>query len=81
MGDLVFPRVEPLDCFRMLADLDAAGVSNAEVSRRLGHKSRSTVENWKNRGSQPTLVQRVRFEALYAYVMETHRRSFHDVLT
>lgn len=39
------------DWFRIIADLDRAGVPNAKLAKLLGH-SESTVNRWKQ-GSEP----------------------------
>jgi hypothetical protein len=58
-----------IDCFRMLAELQEAGLTNVEVARRLG-KRPSTIEYWK---SDPTHIPRfdnaVRLILLYAEVL------------
>lgn len=58
--------VTKLDCFRLLADLQQAGVNNSEVARRLG-KSRTTVTRWKG-GAEPTYSDGLRLIELHAYV-------------
>lgn len=41
------------DWFRILADLDRAGISNAEIARRL-NVPRSTVTHWKRPNVEPS---------------------------
>lgn len=56
-----------LDCARMLTELGSAGISNAEVARRLGVMP-STVQRWKS-GSEPGYSMGVRLIDLHAYAV------------
>lgn len=62
-----------LDCFRLLADLNRAGMSNAQVGRKLG-KGRSTVQKWKL-GAEPGYTDGCRLVALHASVTANARQS------
>jgi DNA-binding transcriptional regulator YiaG len=55
-----------LDCFRLLADMQKAGVNNREAARRLG-KPASTVQRWKE-GAEPCYSDAVRLIDLHEYV-------------
>lgn len=57
--------VPPLDCFLLLKELDAAGVNNAEVGRRLGI-GKSVVYGWKM-GAEPAWHDGERLRQLHAY--------------
>lgn len=58
--------IPPLDGFRLLTEMAAAGVNNAEVARRLGIQ-RSTVMRWKA-GSEPCWSTGERLRLLHEYV-------------
>lgn len=60
------PDDQKLNCFRLLAELQAAGVNNAEVARRLGVTG-STVQRWKD-GSEPGYSAGKRLIDLHAFV-------------
>lgn len=56
-----------IDCFRILAELQAAGLNNKEVARRLG-KPVTTVEYWKE-GHIPRFDNACQLLSLYAQVV------------
>ena len=60
------PDAQKLDCFRLLAELQHAGVSNSEAARRLGEPV-STVRSWK-RGTEPLYSAGKRLVDLHHYV-------------
>ena len=60
------PDAQKLDCFRLLAELSAAGVSNSEAARRLD-KPISTVRSWKG-GAEPLYSDGKRLVELHEYV-------------
>lgn len=64
---------QPLDCFRLLAELAAAGVNNAAVARKLG-KRRSTITRWKA-GSEPSYSMGCSLVALHAAVTSKVRQT------
>lgn len=63
-----------IDCFRLLADLSEAGISNAEVARRLG-KHKTTIFTWKEGISEPGYSDGLRLIQIHAYVMQSFRKS------
>lgn len=65
-GTMTKPEHQKLDCFRLLNEMDKAGVNNAEVARRLG-KGKSTIQYWKS-GGEPCWSEGNRLIALHAYV-------------
>lgn len=59
--------VTKLNCFRLLKELDEAGVSNREAARRLGVPP-STVRSWKQ-GAAPRWHDGERLRQLHAYAV------------
>lgn len=57
-----------LDIFRMLAEMNARKVTNAEVARRL-QVSTGTIEHWKMERARPRLDKGVQFVLLYCEVV------------
>lgn len=57
-----------LDCFRLLADLDRAGVNNSEVARRMG-LSPSTIYRWKMGELEPSYSHGCRLIEIHAYAI------------
>ncbi len=55
------------DWFKILSDLDHAGVNNSEVARRMG-RSASTVYRWKMNEAEPSYSDGVRLMEIHAYV-------------
>jgi len=46
----LFRRDQPIDWFRILADLQYAGINNADVARILGVPESNVRNNWKHGG-------------------------------
>lgn len=57
----------PVNWFRIITELDQAGVNNSEVGRRLG-RAASTVFRWKM-GREPGYEDGKRLLEIHAYVM------------
>jgi len=68
--DAVVIAVEPvaLDTFRMLAEMEKAGVSNAEAARRLGI-AKTRMHRCKMGEAELTYSEGLRFIDLHAYVI------------
>lgn len=63
------PDDQKLNCFRLLAELNAAGINNVEAARRLG-VAVSTLRGWKA-GSEPGYSDGKRLIDLHAYLTDT----------
>lgn len=63
-----FRREQPVDWFRILADLQYAGFSNADVAKILGVSASTVRTNWK-RGRMPRHHDGQALLALHELVM------------
>lgn len=62
-----------LDCFRLLAEMDKAGMCNAEVARRL-QKPATTIQRWKD-GAEPGYTDGCNLVELHVSVTVNIRKS------
>jgi len=56
-----------IDWFRILTELDRAGINNSEVARRLGHHP-STIHRWKMNENEPPYSDGIRLIEIHSYV-------------
>lgn len=55
-----------IDWFRIISELDRAGVNNSEVARRMG-RSVSTIHRWKMKEAEPNYPDGCRLLEIHAY--------------